>query len=104
MRPREISFKDYLSEMQIGEPESWAKRRNLHQTRKHFQVRASLSGAFKPRIYLLTTFYFLANPLFPTYLLTRDTVPKDFKKRESDSPAAGLKKSIAGNGSPGGGL
>lgn len=83
MQPREISFHDYLSEMQIQEPEPRLEGGG-HQTKKHFQVCGSLSGAFKPTIYLLTASYFLSNPLFPTYLLTRDTVPKGKRERERE--------------------
>lgn len=91
MQPREITFQDYLPEMQIREPES-GLRGGGRQTRQHFQVCGSLSGALKLTIYLLTASYFLSNPLFLTYLLTRDTVPKGKKReRQSDSPTAGLK-------------
>lgn len=58
------------------------------QTRKHFRVGDSLSGALKTTIYLLTAFYFLSNPLFPPNLLTGETA----YMLESESPALGLLK------------
>ena len=78
--------------MQIGAQKAGLNRR-LHQTRNYFKVWSSLQGATKLTVYLLTAFYFLANPLFPTYLLTRDIGTKTKEKQggKSDPPAAGLK-------------
>jgi hypothetical protein len=53
---------------------------------ERFQPCVRLLRAFKPTIYLLTVFYFLTNPLFPTYWVTRDTTPKRERKRVSLQP------------------
>ena len=78
--------------MQIRAQKAGLNRR-VHQTRNHFEVCSSLPGAIKLTVYFLTAFYFLENPLFPTYLLTRDigTKTKEKQLEESDPPAASLK-------------
>lgn len=89
MHWREIGLRDHLSEVRNGVSGSCTQQSTV-TGQEHSQPRARLLGAFKPTVYLLTVFFFLTHPLFPTYLVTRDTTPKR-KKRESDPPTAGLK-------------
>lgn len=89
MHWREIGLQDYLSEVRTGASGSCTQQSAV-TGQEHFQPRARLLGAFKPTVYLLTVFYFLTNPLFPTYVVTRDTTPKRRKGRVILQPA-GLK-------------
>lgn len=80
MHWREIGLRDHLSEVRNRVSGSCTQQSTV-TGQEHLQPCAHLLGAFKPTVYLLTVFCFLTNPLFPTYLVTRDTTPKRKKGR-----------------------